>query len=72
MRNIYSMNDLYPFSSQTATTTGETIPEDIERQHYHDQTVERSDGKTELVDFKSIFIAIAGFIGVAMLLNLME
>lgn len=72
MKSVYAMNDLYPFSNQTVTTSGETIPEDVERQHYQDSTVERSDGKTEVVDFKMIFIAILGFIGVAMLLHWME
>lgn len=72
MKSVYAMNDLYPFSNQTVTTSGETIPEDVERQHYQDNTVDRADGKTEVVDFKFIFLAIAGFIGVLMLLNLAE
>ena len=72
MKSVFALNDLYPFSNATQTTSGETIPEDVERQHYQDNTVDRADGKTEIVDFKLIFIAIAGFIGVAMLLNLME
>lgn len=72
MKSVYAMNDLYPFSNSTVTTTGETIPEDVERQHYQDNTVDRPDGKTEVVDFKMIFVAIALFVGVAMFLNLME
>lgn len=72
MKSVYSMNDVYPFMNNTVTTTGETVPEDIERQHYQDSTVVREDGKTEVVDFKMIFIGIAVFIGVAVLLNMTE
>lgn len=72
MKSVYAMNDLYPMSNATVTTSGETIPEDIERQHYQDNTVDRPDGKTEIVDSKMLFLAILGFIGVAFLLHWME
>jgi len=72
MKSVYSLNDLYPNSAASQTTTGETIPEDVERKQYQDSTVVTAEGKTEMVDSKLIFIAIAAFIGVAYLLNLME
>lgn len=79
MKSVYAFNDLYPFSNATQTTSGETIPEDVERQHYHETEqskqstrVNRSDGKTETVDTKMILIAIAVFVALAVGLNLME
>jgi hypothetical protein len=69
---LFSKNDLYPFYNATQTTTGETIPEEVERQHYKDSTVVSSEGKTSMVDFKMLFVAIAGFVGVAYLLNKLD
>lgn len=71
-KSVYAMNDLYPNSNATITTSGETIPETIEREHYQDNTTERADGKTEVVNSKWLFVAIAAFIGVAYLLHKME
>lgn len=72
MKSVYALNDLYPFSNGTVTTSGETIPEDVERQHYQDNTVDRADGKTEVIDPKMIFLAIGGFIALAVFLNHLE
>lgn len=75
MKSVFSINDVYPFSGQSASTSHETIPEEIERKQYQDSTTERSDGKTEViepVDIKLIFIAIAVFVVVGSLLGLIE
>lgn len=66
---VYSMNDMYPQFNKVATTTAETIPEDAEKSYYTDSTVVNSEGKTEIVDKKSIFITIGVVIGILFLLN---
>lgn len=66
----FSMNDIYPNSgkSQTETTTGETIPEDEERDFYTENTVKNAEGKTTLVN-KNMIIGVL-VLGVAMVLIL--
>ena len=75
MKAVFSINDMYPFSSKSASTHNETIPEEIERKQYQESTSERADGKTQVnsqIDIKFIFIAIVAFVIIGNLLGLLE
>jgi hypothetical protein len=41
---VYSLSDIYPFSSRTETTTGQTQPDVQESESYNDKVVETAKG----------------------------
>ena len=54
---VYSMNDLYPFSSSVEATTKQTIPENDEKNRYNENIVE-VDNKNTVVEKGSIWTAL--------------
>jgi hypothetical protein len=54
---VYSMNDIYPFSSSAESTTKQTIPEFDEKTRYNESTVE-VDGQKQIVKKSSILTAV--------------
>jgi hypothetical protein len=69
----YSLKDLYGGGlSSTLATSENTIPEDTENQHYADNTAENDQGMKVKVDKKMIWGAVLLFVGVMILMDIID
>ena len=68
---VYSMNDLYPFSSQVEATTKQTIPESDEKNRYNENVVVDNDKKT-VVEKGSIWTALIVLFGIMFLYGILK
>lgn len=70
---LFSLNDVYPMTSNSVPTSHETIAENEEREHYVDSTTtDTNTGKTFMVNKKTIFGGIGLLIGLVVLLNFLD
>ena len=60
---LYSLNDMYPFSSPVSNTTEQTLPSDDEAESYNEQTTV-IDNKKVIINKKMVMGALGLLVGV--------
>jgi hypothetical protein len=69
---VYSMNDLYPFSSNTLATTKQTIAEADEQNKYTDNVVSNEKGQIEVVKKGSIWFGLIALVLILFLFGFLK